>query len=105
MSPSVDSPGFHQLSAPFDDGGILIYPASNELLHFINDSRAAHRRTRVSLLGAGASRQDERPVVMTGHQPEFMHPGVWVKNVVAVALARRAGGDAEFVAVDSDAAA
>ena len=32
------------------------------------------------------------PLVVTGHQPELFHPGVWVKNFAASAIARSCGG-------------
>ncbi|MFM1903318.1 MAG: hypothetical protein RLZZ440_1218 [Planctomycetota bacterium] len=43
-----------------------------------------------------------RPVIMGGHQPELFHPGVWLKNSVLDAYARRVGGTAVNLVVDSD---
>lgn len=45
---------------------------------------------------------DPRPWIVTGHQPELFHPGVWVKNFAAGAIARRADGVAVNVVVDND---
>jgi hypothetical protein len=42
------------------------------------------------------------PVWVLGHQPEFMHAGVWFKHVVADRLARRTGGVAVNLVVDND---
>ncbi len=43
-----------------------------------------------------------RPLIMGGHQPELFHPGVWLKNSVLDAYARRVGGTAVNLVVDSD---
>lgn len=42
------------------------------------------------------------PWVVTGHQPELFHPGVWVKNFAASDIARRAGGVSLNLIVDND---
>jgi hypothetical protein len=43
-----------------------------------------------------------RPIVMGGHQPEFFHPGVWLKNAALDAYARAIGGTAINLVVDTD---
>jgi len=43
-----------------------------------------------------------RPIIMGGHQPELFHPGVWLKNSALDAYARRLGGTAINLVVDSD---
>ena len=43
-----------------------------------------------------------RPIVMGGHQPELFHPGVWLKNSALDAYARRLGGTAVNLVVDTD---
>jgi hypothetical protein len=43
------------------------------------------------------------PLVLTGHQPEMFHPGVWLKNLAAAALASRGGGLALNLIIDDDA--
>ena len=42
------------------------------------------------------------PLILTGHQPEFVHPGVWLKNYFAAALAEQLGGTAINLVIDSD---
>jgi hypothetical protein len=42
------------------------------------------------------------PLIVTGHQPELFHPGVWVKNFAAAAIAGAAGGRALNLIVDND---
>ena len=59
---------------------------------------ATYRRTLRHELTGG----DGGPVVATGHQPEFIHPGVWAKHVVAQRLASALGGRVLNLIVDSD---
>ena len=42
------------------------------------------------------------PLVVTGHQPELFHPGVWVKNFATAAIARAHGGLGLNLIVDND---
>ncbi len=42
------------------------------------------------------------PLIVTGHQPELFHPGVWVKNFAASAIARSCGGISLNLIVDND---
>ncbi len=44
------------------------------------------------------------PLVVTGHQPELFHPGVWVKNFVTAAIAQAQGGVGLNLIVDNDLA-
>jgi hypothetical protein len=41
-------------------------------------------------------------VFVAGHQPQLFHPGVWFKNFVLAALARRHGGVGVNLVIDSD---
>jgi hypothetical protein len=42
------------------------------------------------------------PLFLAGHQPQLFHPGVWFKNFILSAIARRQGGVAVNLAIDSD---
>ena len=42
------------------------------------------------------------PYILSGHQPEMFHPGVWYKNFVLGRLARQTGGVAIHLLIDSD---
>ncbi|MEY4177516.1 MAG: hypothetical protein RLY70_1090 [Planctomycetota bacterium] len=42
------------------------------------------------------------PVVLTGHQPQLFHPGVWFKNFVLAAFARQVSAPAVNLIVDND---
>ncbi len=42
------------------------------------------------------------PFLLSGHQPQLFHPGVWYKNFVLGALARRIDGVGVHLLIDSD---
>lgn len=88
--------------------------------HDFQGRRASHLRPRVraqvfeaaqAFLGAmgieaPAVVSDENsldtPLVVTGHQPELFHPGVWVKNFAVAAIARESRGVGLNLIVDND---
>jgi hypothetical protein len=114
----------HRLRAPSHDGGLLAEPPLAEAVgrleanagrlgqwdHDFQGRRAARLRPMVRkqvldrardfLTRAGLDVPNAPPtdgagrLVVTGHQPELFHPGVWVKNFAAAALAAGAGPDA-----------
>lgn len=45
----------------------------------------------------------DQPIVMTGHQPELYHPGVWVKDFLVQRLTRETGALGIDIVVDTDA--
>lgn len=47
-------------------------------------------------------RSSDSPIVMTGHQPELYHPGVWVKDFLLQRFSDEIGGTGIDVVVDSD---
>jgi hypothetical protein len=47
-------------------------------------------------------RLDSSPLIVSGHQPELSHPGVWIKNFVLNGLARKVGGIPLNLIVDND---
>jgi len=42
------------------------------------------------------------PIVLSGHQPQLYHPGVWYKNFVLGSLAKRVQGVGIHLVIDSD---
>ena len=42
------------------------------------------------------------PLILSGHQPDLVHPGVWLKNFAAAGLAASSGGTAIHLIIDSD---
>jgi len=93
-----------RLAAPADDGGILIWPRADALAAIAQSNRRLCQSSEALLLDRPLRewRGEGQPIIMTGHQPEFFHAGVWAKNVVALDLAAKLGGEARFLAVDSD---
>ncbi|MBN1343373.1 MAG: hypothetical protein JXQ73_11870 [Phycisphaerae bacterium] len=105
---------FQALSTPSGDGETLVEPTAQKLpglteanRRLLADAEATiHGRpiselraaTRSTLVGA-----TDVPIIVTGHQPEFYHAGVWAKNVVAARLAQALGGRALNLVVDNDA--
>lgn len=65
-------------------------------------ARAFAQRHQLSPSGLGPLEDGTIPLIVTGHQPEWIHPGVWFKMIAAHALARRVGGAALNVVVDQD---
>jgi hypothetical protein len=55
-----------------------------------------------SVSGAFAPDPEHVPLIVTGHQPELFHPGVWVKNFAASGIARSTGGVTLNLIVDND---
>ncbi|QDT67168.1 hypothetical protein MalM25_00650 [Planctomycetes bacterium MalM25] len=51
---------------------------------------------------ANVESSPDGPIVLSGHQPELFHPGVWFKNFALDALAKTAGGVGVHLLIDSD---
>ncbi|TWT65896.1 hypothetical protein Pla123a_48070 [Posidoniimonas polymericola] len=118
----VDRSAFRQFRAPRGQGQSLVDPGWDELLPLVEANRQLaaglpydfggtplvelRAAARSSLLHAatGATVTDalERPLIMSGHQPELFHPGVWFKNFVLDRLARESAGRAVNLVIDSD---
>ncbi len=45
---------------------------------------------------------EQRPLILSGHQPELFHPGVWLKNFVLAEIARRTGAVPINLVIDAD---
>ncbi|MEP0847510.1 MAG: hypothetical protein HRF50_11940 [Phycisphaerae bacterium] len=99
-----------RLKTPSEHGAVLIEPAPGEIVAAL----AAKRRDaldQLALLDTNAGELHREllaqlnihaPVVMTGHQAEFFHAGVFAKTIAADALAAAVRGTAVFLTVDSD---
>lgn len=97
------------LAAPVADGAMLIEPGVDRLIDMARRNRAQRQSYQFDLLGRPVSEwatpmvdADAPLVIMTGHQPEFFHAGVWIKHVLASCIAQRIGGVTTFLVVDSD---
>ncbi len=60
--------------------------------------------TAGALAGRQANEAVRQPLILSGHQPELFHPGVWFKNFVISSIAKASGGTAINLVIDSDVA-
>ena len=64
---------------------------------------AAARRWTAAYRPETAAKESRADLIfLAGHQPELVHPGVWLKHFVLDALARRHGATAINLVIDSD---
>jgi hypothetical protein len=77
----------------------LARAARRDLLTAAKRHTAAYRN--VAELSAESA---DRPIFLTGHQPELFHPGVWFKNFVLSSLGRRFQAHAVNLVIDNDLA-
>ena len=106
--------GYTNWKAPANDRESLIWPPPADLLRDTLEnnrllSGAAVRVQNVPLAELRAQQRRlighgdvDQPLIASGHQTELYHPGVWVKDVLADAIATKLGGRAFHVAVDTD---
>jgi hypothetical protein len=103
--------------APSDSGQKLVVPPWQELSSLVDANLAWRQQHDVRLLdrSLGELTADSRreigalsgsalraPLIVTGHQPGLVHPGVWVKNFAAARLATDLGGAGLHVVIDAD---
>lgn len=63
---------------------------------------AAASRWTSHLPGRDIAAESNVPLIMTGHQPELFHPGVFAKNIATSQLASHGGGVGLNLVVDND---
>jgi hypothetical protein len=114
-----------RLRAPRGDGELLFWPPAEEWPALVERNR--RRRIEFAVRSGGddlrpfpllhadaPARPDgtpfrpihtsfDKPVIVTGHQAEPFHPGVWVKNFLVRRLADAVGGSPLNLIVDTDA--
>lgn len=106
---------FDRLKTPPNHGDTLVEPSPPAIAAAAESNRARLDGLSLSIGGVDlpehrrALRRDlvgdaDGLVLVTGHQPEFIHPGVWAKHVVAARAAEAMGGRAINLVVDSDVA-
>ncbi len=119
-----------ELRAPLADGEVLALPGFHEVPRLVRENRRRieHAATRVRIAGrplrdlrqlarrealvladcldpadrSAADLEPDAPLLLSGHQPELSHPGVWVKNFALNTLARKLDGIPLFLVADSD---
>ncbi len=106
---------FDRLLAPTRDAGVLIEPPVAAWPALIEQNRTAfssatariagrplaelREQTRAALTGPAS---DNRPLIVAGHQPDFVHPGVWAKHVAVRHLVDTRGWGGLNLVVDND---
>ncbi|MCC7366332.1 MAG: hypothetical protein IT303_18390 [Dehalococcoidia bacterium] len=111
MSSTLD---FARLQPPQTHAETLIEPSAAALSAILARNRGLLGQYRFKLLDrpvqevraetrAACGIPEGRPVVLTGHQPAFIHPGIWAKHIVATRLAQAVDGVAANLVVENDA--
>lgn len=109
--------------APKENGAILAFPPLGEVKALVEgniqlfqdqdpvlekgirhrDLREMVRREILSFCGHSPSSVSlDQPWIVTGHQPEAFHPGVWAKLFVTGGLAHKLGGFPLLLSADAD---
>ena len=94
--------------APTDDGRILVDLPGPSLEAVVERNRQKLRRTALFRIPIDEWQSTWRdtdlhtPTIVTGHQPEWVHPGVWLKHFVAYRWARQMSGRSIHVSIDTD---
>lgn len=111
---TTSASGYMNWKAPANDRQWLIWPPPGDLLRETLENnwllRSCDARVQGIPLAELRSVQRrlighadmEQPLIASGHQTELYHPGVWVKDVLADAVAAKLGGRAFHIAVDTD---
>ncbi len=97
------------LAPPARDRGVLIRPDLGKLPEIAVSNIALRDSYAFDLLGKPirdwlANTRVEGPVIMTGHQPSFIHAGVWAKGAAVVRIAQQLDGVGEYLIADTDEA-
>ena len=105
---------FTQIATPAGHGDVLVLPHPSAWVSLARENQRDLARATTPLLDTtlGAWRSivrqrvagvDNAIVFALGHQPEFIHPGVWAKHVAAMRAASACDGVAINLVVDNDA--
>lgn len=104
---------FDKIRTPADHLDVLVEPAFERMAGMVEANRrradqydfrlmdVTYRDAR-SMARRGLDVGDGEPIVAAGHQPEFIHPGVWAKHAVLQRLARVVGARPLNLVVDQD---
>lgn len=106
---------FKRLTTPQGDGDLLIEPMASNWPRLIETTRRQQKNDPFTFAGVPATtvRQVTRtalfgdradmPVIACGHQPAYVHPGVWAKDVVVRHMAHQLGTLGIHLVADNDA--
>jgi len=92
-----------------EPGAVLIEPAAARWGELVRErwgvGRAGQSWEMTRATRAALGLADDRPVVMSGHQPGFWHAGIAAKWFALAAACARTGAQAAWIVVDHDAVA
>lgn len=105
--PTKDAPTIDALAAPVTDGDVVVWPRGVALATLARRNQTMLGASDVMLLDRPLRHwrqiaRGDRPVILAGHQPEFIHPGVWAKHPAVRRVAELVDGVARYLLVDSD---
>jgi hypothetical protein len=101
--------------APGEDSALLIWPEPRDLIQQTLENRKRMGAEASAVAGRvplsevrGSMRQwlhlpDESPILVTAHQTELYHAGVWSKLALAAAVVGKIGAESLMIGVDTDA--
>ncbi|MFV1964796.1 MAG: hypothetical protein ACC628_05195 [Pirellulaceae bacterium] len=124
---------YQRFRVPREHGEILAVPSLDEVPRLVAENRSLHdgwqgdcqgrclgdlaRQARHDLWRAAthytrnyrdrvetASPETDTPILLTGHQPELYHPGVWIKNFAISSAAQKWNARAVHLIIDNDTA-
>jgi hypothetical protein len=116
---------YRRLRAPQEDGAALVDPPLSESARLVSANRALAATwdrdsglpfskwrdlARRQLLFESSARPnpraeetaEQRPLILSGHQPTLYHPGVWFKSFLLDRIAKHVGGAAVHLVIDND---
>lgn len=111
---------FDRLNAPAENGDWLAHPDPGVwrqlLLRNVENFKSSNAvvggrrwsdwralvRSEIGCTDAASNLPIDVPLVVSGHQPELCHPGVWIKNFAAMGFAKSIDGRALHVVTDND---
>jgi len=119
---------YRRYSAPAEDGQMLCVPPWHAVDQLLESNQAVRASQSADIQGrslqdlSAEARQStksaalaytreyadvepydaESPLIVTGHQPELVHAGVWLKDFAASKIASQASGTALSLLIDSD---
>ncbi|NBR07497.1 MAG: hypothetical protein EBT92_17275 [Planctomycetes bacterium] len=118
----------HELRAPSEDGGILFYPNLSLAAELIKENQkklsnaqplifdlplkelrllAKDEAISAAIAFLKSNQQEIKvdeglPLLVSGHQPELFHPGVWIKNFALNKVSKRYGLTPLNLVIDND---
>ncbi len=100
MPDAVNTTAASDLASPID---LTLRPSATTWQALVH-GRHAELDGRARVFRRQLGLDPDRPVVMSGHQPQFWHPGILAKLMALGEAARRTGAQAVWLVVDHDEA-